>query len=1249
MSKDLREFIARYKPVLEELDETVFVLDLTGKIVYANETALKRYLYTNSDLGLMSFRDIVCKEYLKVCEKSFKARVRGKHVPKYRIKTLTKRGEVRHCEISGNEIQMNGSIVGALIMAKDVSSEEKTLVKADFLSKAIETAPYSFMSVNLDGRIEYVNREFEKLYGYSRKEIIGKNASLLNAEPEAVRIKIEAEMSKAVLKGGTWTGELLNRKKNGEEFHASFTVYSIKDDSGSITRFVGFLRDITSRKQMTEAIKAERDKANTYLDIANVMMVALDSKGIVTMINRKGCKILGYREGGVVGKNWFDNFLPKKRRGEVKKVFKNLMAGKLRNMKYYENPVLTKSGGERLIAWNNTLLTSADGKNIGTLSSGQDITESRRSEEALRESLKTSDDIVKTIPSGLFIYRYVAPDKMYLESGNSEAQRLTGLKVKDWAGREFNELWPNARRDGITSAYLHAFKTGKTFETEELHYTDERLDGAFRIRAFRLPGDKLAVAFENVTAKMMAEQALRMSESKYRELFDRMLRGVAVYSSKDGVNFIIKDINKSGERISKVKKKGVVGRNVMDVFPGIKEFGLLDVLSRVWKTGKSEYLPPAYYEDERMGHWGDNFVYKLPTGEVVSVYEDLTEKKRSEEALIESEEKFRSLAENSPNMIFINVMGRIVYVNHKCVEIMGYSKDEFYSKKFNFRRMMADKDQELVEKAFRNHMAGKDNEPLEYTIVTKNGKEIDVILSTELIDFMGEKAILGVVTDITERKKFEEKLADLNVYLHNILQNAPVGILTIDDKGGITSVNNALIELLGSPSESDTLKFNVFKLPQLKKQGIDKLFRKVLNGGTINLDSVPYTSFWGKEIIVDFRSVPLKDSHGSVTGAITILDDVTEKTILEREISDMKEHLETVINSMDESIVVLDRKYRIISHNKAFEESLRKKRKSVRHLCCFDVIHGKARPCKSCVVREMFKTGKPVGDIHYHHEPHGRIYHEVRAYPLKDSAGNLIQAVYVFRDVTEREVLYQRVIQAKEAAESLVKMKSDFVSVASHELKTPLAIIRGYAELLSTGMIGRVSSQQKEKIDKIIGNIDRMNALVSRLLDLHKLESGEVRMSLEKKDVRELVESVLSEMENIIKGKGIKLKKMYSSKKKYECMIDATLLKQVVFNVVDNAIKFTPSGGNITVSIKKDARFINVSLSDTGIGIPRKELDKIGQRFYQVDSSVSRRYKGAGLGLAICKRIISLHKGVLDIKSSYGKGTKVSFKIPESS
>jgi PAS domain S-box-containing protein len=158
------------------------------------------------------------------------------------------------------------------------------------------------------------------------------------------------------------------------------------------------LKNITgNHREARITLMEEKDKKQMYLDIAEVMLIALDKNGQITLINRKGCRILGYEYGELTGKNWFETCLPPGNRDEVFEIFKQLMEGKIEAVEYYENPVLTRTGEERLIAWHNANLGNEHGDIVGTLSSGQDITEQKQAENELKNSLKEKELLVKEI------------------------------------------------------------------------------------------------------------------------------------------------------------------------------------------------------------------------------------------------------------------------------------------------------------------------------------------------------------------------------------------------------------------------------------------------------------------------------------------------------------------------------------------------------------------------------------------------------------------------------------------------------------------------------------------------------------------------------------------------------------------------------------------------------------------------------------------------------------------------------------
>jgi len=182
------------------------------------------------------------------------------------------------------------------------------------------------------------------------------------------------------------------RQKNGAWRHWVDRGLPVLDEEGKPIKWIGVCIDVTETKRAEKIIQEERDKAQEYLDIAEVIFITLNKKGQVTLVNNKGNQILGYHEDELIGKSWFDTCIPEQSRKEVRQVFKKIMAGELELTKYYENHILTRSGEERIIAWHNTSLSDEKQNIIGTLSSGEDITERIQSEEQIKSLSKFPDE-----------------------------------------------------------------------------------------------------------------------------------------------------------------------------------------------------------------------------------------------------------------------------------------------------------------------------------------------------------------------------------------------------------------------------------------------------------------------------------------------------------------------------------------------------------------------------------------------------------------------------------------------------------------------------------------------------------------------------------------------------------------------------------------------------------------------------------------------------------------------------------------
>jgi signal transduction histidine kinase len=270
---------------------------------------------------------------------------------------------------------------------------------------------------------------------------------------------------------------------------------------------------------------------------------------------------------------------------------------------------------------------------------------------------------------------------------------------------------------------------------------------------------------------------------------------------------------------------------------------------------------------------------------------------------------------------------------------------------------------------------------------------------------------------------------------------------------------------------------------------------------------------------------------------------------------------------------------------------------------------------------------------------------------------NLDEMLIRLRKVLEER---QRFISLKDYATELEKanqelrkldeMKSEFVSVASHELRTPLAAIKNAVQLMLQGKTGEINENQQKFLSMAERNINRLTSILNSLLDLSRIESGKIGLKFEELDLRGSIEFILSSLKPQTDGKSIQLKleipeelpSVYGDREKVE---------QILTNLVGNAIKFTPEGGEISVSAKpfeEEGNMVAISVKDSGIGIPEDQLERIFEKFHQVEDSLRRSITGTGLGLAITKGLVEALHGKIWVESETGKGSTFTFTLPMS-
>lgn len=250
-------------------------------------------------------------------------------------------------------------------------------------------------------------------------------------------------------------------------------------------------------------------------------------------------------------------------------------------------------------------------------------------------------------------------------------------------------------------------------------------------------------------------------------------------------------------------------------------------------------------------------------------------------------------------------------------------------------------------------------------------------------------------------------------------------------------------------------------------------------------------------------------------------------------------------------------------------------------------------------------------------------------------------------DESQREILAMNdaLTAANAQLQELDRMKDAFLSMVTHELRTPLTVISGITEMFEAGIYGELAAQQSEQIRQVSLQAQRLRQLVNDLLDLSKMEAGMMRLRREMLDPRSLVAAVVEQLTTIAAQAGVILRNQVGYDLP-EVNCDGQRIEQVLVNLISNAIKFTPAGGQVMISANDLSDTVRFTIADTGRGIPPEALPHVFNKFFQVQSSTESGANGTGLGLAIVKHIVELHVGEVAVESEVGQGSRFSFTLP---
>lgn len=665
------------------------------------------------------------------------------------------------------------------------------------------------------------------------------------------------------------------------------------------------------------------------------------------------------------------------------------------------------------------------------------------------------------------------------------------------------------------------------------------------------------------------------------------------------------------------------------------------------------------------------------------------ERKRAEETLRQSEEKYRLLADNLLDVVW--TMGtdlKFTYISPSVTRLRGYSIEEAMAQ--SLAESMTYDSLETAMRTLAEDSAIREKEQtaqdqsvtLELELKCKDGSTVwTESRMTYMRDSHGRMTgYLGVSRDITERKKTEEVLKKHEEELRVMFDAITSGICIADMKGNVTEVNEALVKLAGFSTKTELIGRNAleFIAPQDREIALQRLKRRAEVGHGADISEYKLITKDGREINCELSIGMMHDKDGNPTNVVAIIRDITRRKRAEDALKESEERFRILFECAPDAYTLITPEGIVVDTNKRALELTGYPMEKVR---------GKNLLELGVITLDQFEEKRVLTDrnpddpleLIVNRKDGSKIVVESKTFPIVVKGQRLLLSIT--RDVTKRKEMETELVkyrdhleelvnqrteelnQAKIIAENANKAKSDFLANMSHEIRTPLNSIIGFSELLYDEVEGPINVEQKKDLGIITSSGHHLLSLINDILDLSKIEAGKIELATESFSLSDLLKNSFSLIAEKAAKHGLELLSDISAD---VGMIEADerKVKQVVYNLLSNAVKFTPVGGSITLSARivtpdattlpseiKDGltgrEYVLVSVKDTGIGIAKKDQGKLFAEFAQLEDPYAKKYAGTGLGLALTKKMVALHNGKIWLESEgEGKGCTFHFVLP---
>lgn len=785
--------------------------------------------------------------------------------------------------------------------------------------------------------------------------------------------------------------------------------------------------------------------------------------------------------------------------------------------------------------------------------------------------------------------------------------------------------WRSGLRAGIITTVLSAFTTYyffyfpsgqlKTISPVDLYWFSIFIIQGFLISFLSENLHRLLLKYENTMIR------LKESEAKYKLVLENTNDLIMMTDTEGYV------INKSNSYDK------TLGHN-SNLTSNENFFSLIhsdDVLNAKVEFTNAVNGDKGLLQTVRLKHTDGHFVYfeitALPiknnrkeTYAIVLTCRNITERKKFEDEIQENLSLLSTVIEGISDAVFVKDLdGRYVLINSAGARMINKPADEIIGQRasefFN--------EQTVIDIDRSEKLAIDTEKTVTYDErFVRDGKE-NTFLSTKSIyrDSSGNIiGFVGVSHDITERKQYEEKLEELNKRITNILQSITDAFFALNDEGKFIYLNHQAEKLLQISGERVIGKSVWDEFPEIiDSEFYKKYFRAIATQ---------------KPLIFEKRYSPLNKyfeihAYPSKEGFSVYFSDITKRKEVEDALRENEERFRILAESVPQLIWTANPDGSKDYYNKQWYEYTGLNFEETKGWGWLKAIHPEDREASTKEWKRVLKSGKPFQSEFRIHHRNGKGYRWflIRALPIKNINGKIIKWFGSATDIDDQKKIDER--------------KDEFISTASHELKTPITTIKAFTQLLQRKFNSQKFPEATLYLYKMDYQINRLKTLINDLLDVSKIRAGKLEFLDREFDVDNMIQEVVEDTQpsttHKIEVKGAVQKKIYG---------DRYRIGQVLNNLISNAIKYSPKADKIIVSAKSTNRQIQISIQDFGIGIPNYEQKKIFERFYRLSGTKGERFEGMGLGLHIVGEIIRRHKGKINIQSEVGKGSIFTIVLP---